>query len=282
VESRILLSENEIAQAKLDENTLKIARHLFEVHGYLKIDNLFAVEFIQALGTAFLSQLDFNETEMTLSSGTEVAHHRYIVPIPFQPPFNDPELYAHPILLSLMKEFLGPHCILSTLGSVVSLPGATDQHLHADYLPLFEESPQLTGTHPPYAITVGIPLVDIDLLNGPTKIWSGSHRTYPIETEMRSYYRHLLCGAIGSCYFWDYRTFHAGGSNHSEKMRPLLYMGYTRRWFKDALNPDQLKIEDEEYQKIPEVHRKLFAHLETRSKTNSSISAGTKSWSLCL
>ena len=265
MESRIFLSESEVAQRRLEEKTLKIARHLFEVHGYLKIDNLFSVEFIQTLASSLVSQLQFDEIEGHLKSGSQVSHQRYIVPIPFKPPFNDPELYAHPVLLSLMKEFLGPHCILSSLGSVVSLPGATDQHVHADYLPLFEESPELTGTYPSYAITVAVPLVDIDLLNGPTKIWSGSHRIYPIDSEMRSYYRHLLCGVMGSCYFWDYRTIHAGGSNHSETIRPLLYMGYTRRWFKDLLNPDQLKIEEGEFQQIPKEHHKLFTsgHAQT-------------------
>ena len=267
MESRIILSEKELSQRSLDEKTLKIARHLFEVHGYLKIENLFAKEFIASLSSALLSQLDFNAEEMTLGSGAQVSHQRYIVPIPFKDPFNTPELYANPHLLALMRDFLGPHCILSSLGSVVSLPGATDQHIHADYFPLFEESPHLTGTHPPFAITVGVPLVDIDLINGPTKIWSGSHRTYPIDKEMRSYYRHLLCGAMGSCYFWDYRTIHGGGSNHSDQMRPLLYMAYTRRWFRDFLNPDHLQIEEDQLPSIPEEHHLLFPQMQVRSSS---------------
>jgi ectoine hydroxylase-related dioxygenase (phytanoyl-CoA dioxygenase family) len=259
MENTIVLNQAEIARQVLDEKTLKIARHLFEVHGYLKIENLFAKEFVASLTSALLSQLEFNEEEMTLGSGAQVSHCRYIVPIPFKPPFNDPVLYANPILLALMRVFLGPHCILSSIGSVISLPGATDQHIHADYFPLFEENPQLTGTYPPFAITVAVPLVDIDLINGPTKIWSGSHRTYPLDKEMRSYYRHLLCGAMGSCYFWDYRTIHGGGSNHSEVLRPLLYIAYTRRWFRDFLNPDHLKIQEAELQMIPKEHQLLFS-----------------------
>ena len=47
MESRILLSEKEVAEQKLNDKTLKIARHLFEVHGYLKVDRLFTEEFIQ-------------------------------------------------------------------------------------------------------------------------------------------------------------------------------------------------------------------------------------------
>lgn len=258
MQSTLHLTPEEIAQRSLDPKTLKIARHLFEVHGFLKIENLFSKEFIASLAAGFIDQLGYDPEAMTLACGTQVSHHRYIVSIPFTPPFNNPDLYAHPILLALMREFLGPHCILSSLGSVVSLPGATDQHVHADYFPLFEENPQFTGIHPPFAITVGVPLVDIDVINGPTKIWSGSHRTYPIDKEMRSYYRHLLCGAMGSCYFWDYRTIHGGGSNHSVNLRPLLYMAFTRRWFTDVLNPDRLDMSPEELQAVSEEHRSLF------------------------
>jgi ectoine hydroxylase-related dioxygenase (phytanoyl-CoA dioxygenase family) len=258
MENKIILHESELSEKKLREVTFKIAKHLFEVHGFLKIENLFSRELIQSLALNLLGDLDYDEEEMTLNNGAMVSHRRYIVPISFKPPFNHPEIYANSILLSLMREFLGPHFVLSTIGSVVSLPGSTDQHIHADYYPLFEENTTLTGIYPPFAITVGIPLVDIDLLNGPTKIWSGSHRTYPIDQRMHSYSMHLLFGKVGSCYFWDYRTFHAGGSNHSDQLRPLLYLGYTRRWFRDSLNPDRLKIEKDDFEKIPQELRPLF------------------------
>jgi hypothetical protein len=259
MENKIVLNETELANQKFYEVTFKLAKHLFEVHGFLKIENLFSREFIQSLASNLLGQLDYNEEEMTLGNGAMVSHRRYIVPVPFKEPFNHPEFYGNSILLSLMKELLGPHFILSTIGSVVSLPGATDQHIHADYYPLFEENTAFTAMHPCFAITVGVPLIDIDPLNGPTKIWSGSHRTYPIDQKMDSYAKELLFGPMGSCYFWDYRTFHAGGSNHSDRLRPLLYLGYTRRWFRDSLNPDQLKIEKEEFEKIPQELRKLFS-----------------------
>jgi len=258
MENKIILHESELSDKKICDRTFKIAKHLFEVHGFLKIENLFPRELIQSLALNLLGELDYDEEEMTLNNGAMVSHRRYIVPIPFRAPFNHPEIYGNSILLSLMREFLGPHFILSTIGSVVSLPGSTDQHIHADYYPLFEENPTFTGIHPPFAITLGIPLVDIDLLNGPTKIWSGSHRTYPIDQKMNSYSMHLLFVPLGSCYFWDYRTFHAGGSNHSDQLRPLLYLGYTRRWFRDSLNPDRLKIDKDELEKIPQELRPLF------------------------
>ena len=255
----IVLSEKEIADEKLHPNTLKMAKHFFDVHGFLKIENLFPKEFIQTLASAYEKKLNFNEKDMTLSNGTLASNGRYIVPIDFKPPFNDPRLYASRILMPLMEELLGSHFILSSLGAFSALPGSTDQHLHADYFSLFEEDVNISSKTPPFAITFAVPLVDVDLINGPTQIWSGSHHSYPIEQSMSAYQKHFLHGPIGSCYFWDYRTFHAGGSNYSDNIRSLLYMAYTRRWFKDFSNPDFLHIEEDDFKSIPEEHLKLFA-----------------------
>lgn len=255
----IVLSEQEIADEKLHANTLKMAKHFFDVHGFLKIENLFPKEFIETLATAYEKKLHFDEKEITLANGTKVSNGRYIVPIDFKPPFNDPMLYANKILMPLMKELLGPRFILNSLGAISALPGSTNQHVHADYFSLFEEDVSISSKTPPFAITFAVPLMDVDLINGPTQIWAGSHHSYPIEQSMVAYQKHFLYGPMGSCYFWDYRTFHAGGSNHSDNIRSLLYMGYSRRWFKDFSNPDFLLIEEEDYKSIPQEHISLFA-----------------------
>jgi ectoine hydroxylase-related dioxygenase (phytanoyl-CoA dioxygenase family) len=268
----IHLSEKEIKNQALHPNTLKMALHFFKTHGFLKIDNLFSKELIGNLLNSYQEKLNYNEEEVSLDNGTQASHRRHLVPIPFAAPFSDPSLYANPILLPIMKALLGPNLILSSLGAISALPGSTNQHVHADYYPLFEEDMAASTQIPTFAITLGIPLVDIDMINGPTHIWAGSHHIYPIEQNMTTYTKHYLHGNIGSCYFWDYRTFHAGGSNHSEEIRSLLYMAYTRRWFKDVLNPDYLKMSQEEYFAIPEEHRNLFIQMETQKKTMRNFS----------
>src|SRR3990167_9207341 len=215
----IALSKEELSSGVLHENTLRIAKHFFSVHGFLKIENLFPKEFLQTLASSYEKELVLQEEGDALNKGTLASHRRYIVTIPIKGPFNDPMLYANPHLLQILKSLLGSQLILSSLGAISALPGSTNQHLHADYFPLFEENIPKSNEIPPFAITVAIPLLDIDPLNGPTQIWSGSHLTYPIQESMAAYQKYLLCGPIGSCYFWDYRTFHCGGSNHSEHMR---------------------------------------------------------------
>ncbi len=262
----IVLTEEEILEQKMHKNTLLRAKHLFDVQGFLKIENLFPRELIQAAADIYEKGLNFDEEAMTLDFGTQVSDKRYIVPITLKAPFNDPALYANSLLKPLLEMILGPELILGSMGAITALPGALEQHLHADYRCLFNENMGMSCSIPTYAITFAVPLVDIDPVNGPTKVWAGSHKTYPIEQKMTSYPMHLLYGPIGSCYFWDYRTFHAGGSNHSEKMRSLLYMSYTRCWFKDFFNPELLEMGKEEYKALSAEHKKLFIALRNKQE----------------
>jgi hypothetical protein len=60
---------------------------------------------------------------------------------------------------------------------------------------------------------------------------------------------------------WDYLLPHAGTPNCSDQVRPLLYFGYSRAWFRDSANYGQqqpILMPDEEFEKVPEVARKLF------------------------
>lgn len=264
--NHIVLTEQEILEQKMHKNTLQRAKHLFEVQGFLKIENLFPRELIESAAEVYEKGLNFDEEAMTLGNGTQVSDKRYIVPIDFISPFNDANLYANPLIKPLLEMILGPELILGSLGAVTALPGALEQHVHADYRCLFNESKDVSCSIPTYAITFAVPLVDIDPVNGPTKIWAGSHKTYPVEQKMSSYPMSLLYGPMGSCYFWDYRTFHAGGSNHSEKMRSLLYMSYTRCWFKDFLNPDLLQMEKSTYDALSLEDKKLFLALRNRQE----------------
>lgn len=262
----IVLTEKEIFEQKMHKNTLLMAKHLFDVQGFLKIENLFPKALIQAAAETYEKGLHFDEEAMTLDKGTQVSDRRYIVPVAFDPPFNDPALYVNNLVKPLLEMILGPQLILGSLGVVTALPGALEQHVHADYRCLFDEDKGVSCSVPTYAVTFAVPLLDIDPVNGPTKIWAGSHKTYPIDQKMESYPMHLLYGPLGSCYFWDYRTFHAGGANHSEKMRSLLYMSYTRCWFKDFLNPDLLEMKGGEYEALSPEHKKLFLSLQNRGK----------------
>jgi hypothetical protein len=60
----------------------------------------------------------------------------------------------------------------------------------------------------------------------------------------------------------DYRLSHQGLANRSPCVRPVLSVVYNRPWFRDCVNYEQqapLRITREEFERVPEDVRRLFA-----------------------
>ena len=141
---------------------------------------------------------------------------------------------------------------------VVSEPGSETQHLHIDHPHLFGDNPA-GSTLPPHAVTVLIPLVDIDEEIGGTEIVKGSHRVPFAEGKQMPHQRQTL--PLGGCLMFDYRTFHGGLPNRSTRNRPVLSIVYHRAWFKDSSNFSRLhplQIPRAEFDLVPEHFRNLF------------------------
>lgn len=85
---------------------------------------------------------------------------------------------------------------------------------------------------PTYALTFGLPLIEMNDLSGTTAIWPGSHRRG--SHEGHEPLRPVI--PLGSCMLWDYRTYHSGTSNRSGQVRPMVYATYARRWYQDPVN----------------------------------------------
>lgn len=206
------------------------------------------------------------EVEKTcLKVGTE----RYMFSIQLQPPFLDPDIYASPVVLPIIRDLLGQDCILQSVGAVCAYPGAPAQNVHRDHEPLFAEAGGLNAFFPPFAIHVVIPLVDLDEQTGTTALWERSHRIrsareeQAIEREALQRFEGAILPhtRLGDCYFMDYRLRHTGTPNHSDRPRPILYLVYTRRWFLDRRNYDlqsPLMITRGEYENIPQAYHGLF------------------------
>ena len=90
-----------------------------------------------------------------------------------RPPFNTPLLYANPLVFPIIQQILGRDCILGGFGAVFSLPGAPNQNVHRDFPGLFDRSVDILI--PSFAINLIVPLVELNDLNGTTRVWTGSH-----------------------------------------------------------------------------------------------------------
>jgi len=120
-----------------------------------------------------------------------------------------------------------------SFGAVVSHPGAEDQHVHSDGGSLFGDSP-LEPLLPPYAITVIVPLVDMNSETGTTRVWPGSHRMTKEDLDHADPDDPVV--SKGSILLMDYRLQHGGLANRSTGPRPILSLVFARPWFRDVVN----------------------------------------------
>jgi len=135
---------------------------------------------------------------------------------------------------AVCRAILGDDCVEQSRGVVISNPGATDQGWHRDGEFLYDD-----GMHyPAHALTVFVPLVDINDLCGPTQFYPGSHsasRQHLYEEPCaRPAATPLL--AAGGVLLFDYRLIHRGTANNADFKRPVAYFVMAKPWFKDHLN----------------------------------------------
>lgn len=255
---------------------IRRAADYFRLNGCLTLEDSFDPERVRAMQSDFLENYASRDRQEVEKTCLRVGVERYMFSVQFREPWLDPDIYAAPAVLPIVREILGADCILQSVGVVCAYPGADLQHVHRDHPPLFAEAGGLNAFFPPYALHVVVPLVDLNEETGTTAMWEGSHRIKSAQQEghWSQARADQLEGAIlptpkiGDCYFMDYRLRHTGTPNTSDQPRPILYLIYSRRWFLDRRNYDlqsPLDISPEDYDRIPEEHRPLFEIVRPRN-----------------
>lgn len=258
--SVITVSDRDRERGHFSASTLQSVLQRFQISGVLKIDEMWPPEVVEAWHDAYLAQLDLTDDGKGVRDALEVGRGRYMTPVALSGVFNDPRLYGSPFLSPLLRSILGDDLVLNSLGAVVSFPGSDMQHFHYDHPHLFPEAESMSIRLPCFAVTVAIPLVNMDEVNGKTMFWPGSHhlgRDHHPPNDLAEEYG----GARGCAYLWDYRVLHGGWPNVSGSMRPLLYMVFSRPWFRDTVNfrtVNPLSIPGGELSRVPEAHQGLF------------------------
>jgi ectoine hydroxylase-related dioxygenase (phytanoyl-CoA dioxygenase family) len=268
--SRIAVSEQENSDGVLDPRQARKAEKLFCERGALWIENVFAPSTVKRLRRAYqMRYIDQGASELARRHAV-VGDQRFMATVALEPPFNSPKLFANSLLTPLFDAWLGPGYVISSFGSVVAFPGAADQEIHFDFPPLFD-SEKICCQLPPYAITLVVPLVDLDREIGSTAWWEGSHRDEQSRTKLQALVASSdswgSSGAVfpaaraGDAYLMDYRLIHGGMGNQSARPRPILYIVYARPWFRDAFNfSDQpaVDISAQRRRALPSKYRRLF------------------------
>jgi ectoine hydroxylase-related dioxygenase (phytanoyl-CoA dioxygenase family) len=156
---------------------------------------------------------------------------RYYVTLPFVTPFADASIYEDEDILAIVERLAGNDFVMCQLATDTPLLGSEYQDIHRDTLPLFPE----TGTEtPPYQLAVNFPLVNITKENGPIEIARGTHMMSKEEGLSRIQSGEIKLEPItmnlGDVMIRDVRGLHRGTPNYTEAPRPMVVIGYSRRW----------------------------------------------------
>ena len=240
-----------------DPKVVDRAADLLGERGVVLIEDLIHQDVVAELREALHVRVnDWQSSE--LGKPNNVGDKRFTVPIRLQEPFDNPSVYANPVLLDTLGRVMGEKPVLHAFGSVTTYEGARMQHVHREHPLLFHTDPGNANV-PCYATTILIPLIDLDEEAGGTQLWEGTHTTARDEEYEGD--PHIFYTRAGSALVFDYRTYHGGMPCRASHGRPLLYFTYTMPWFHDTLAFEShaaMGLSDAERMRVPENHRDLF------------------------
>ncbi|MGH9900282.1 MAG: phytanoyl-CoA dioxygenase family protein [Pyrinomonadaceae bacterium] len=156
---------------------------------------------------------------------------RYYVTLPFAEPFADPHFYEDEDVLRIVERLVGEDFTLVQLATDTPLLGSEIQDVHRDAPPLFPEWGRET---PPFQLAVNFPLVDVTTENGPFEVARGTHMVSKEEGMRRIEAGEVKLEPItmraGDVMIRDVRALHRGSPNRTGEPRPMVVIGYSRRW----------------------------------------------------
>jgi ectoine hydroxylase-related dioxygenase (phytanoyl-CoA dioxygenase family) len=199
---------------------------------------------------------------------------RLHLPVTMRGPLLDPALYAHPILTALLGGILDAEFVIDNVSVVTALPGAPDQRYHRDHPSLFGLGRGFDTSLPCYAATLGVPLIDLDSDTGTTQLFPVSIGADGDEAGGNFGPGVLPLVKRGGCFLMDYRLWHRGLANRSDRPRPILYIVYARQWFTDVVNfkkHARLVIERQDFETIPIEYRPLFRRAAGKGLVDATI-----------
>ena len=229
---RITPSEAERNAGVFSKATLDKAAHCVRTEGCLILEDIVNPALVIEARDTFVRKYDRYLDGRNHDDALEVGDRRQMITLDLEPPFDQRELVANSWLCPVLSAAFEGDFVLGAYGVVCSLPAAQRQHIHQDGGDLFPQA-ALNRMVPTAAITVAIPLLEMNEIHGTTALWPGSHH---VDTLGSAEVGEEPLVREGSCVIWDYRLRHAGTPNRSPVPRPLLYMTYCRPWFVDHKN----------------------------------------------
>jgi len=255
----------DVGLAPFDQATelrLALAEQLYRQYGALILNDVFDRSLINRCHQQFQAEhlplLESEQSAEQARSGTR----RVRFSLATSGEFNSPDFYANDFVMRLVKRLLGPDLIIGSQMALAVLPGAREQQGSIYHRALFTQGSkhdERLPTTPPVAIRCLIPLHDLNPRAGTMAVKKGSHQLSSRAARELDFQVSDL--PAGSCALVDVASNCRVQGNQTEEMRTLVDLIYQRTWFVDRenfRNLAPLNISAEEYQCVPNRHRKLF------------------------
>lgn len=257
--TRIAFGADERASGEPEATKVAAAVNAVRRDGVVILEGIYEPAFIRECHKDFMARYSTYMSPNHPRDAHFVGDRRWMIPVEIAGIYNQPYLYAHSLVFYILQGLLGQRFIMAGFGSVTSLPGSGQQHIHRDHEPLYDERDFEHGL-PPFALTAVIPLIEMNGMTGSTRFYPGTHRIPRDRARLMPYVDPDV--PVGSCVIWDYLLYHGGLPNRSEVARPIMYFSYSRAWFRDSVNYNTHKpihLSYAEYMKMPETLRGLFS-----------------------
>lgn len=218
------MAKNRYGKSEIEQFTREFSRD-----GFCVLRDHFSKEKLRRWRENFLPLLkDHIEREGKLKNrGAE----RYYVTLPFDEPFADEEIFADADILAIVENLVGKDFVMCQLATDTPLKGSEYQDIHRDTPPLF---PEIERETPSFQLAVNFPLVDVTEENGPFEVARGTHIVTKenglkmIESGERPL--EPICLKLGDAMIRDVRGLHRGTPNETDEPRPMVVIGYSRKW----------------------------------------------------
>jgi len=234
------ITPSEIESRQMTAEHLQAAKQAMAEDGFVILNNVVDLGHIGMLREKMLADIAtiLHREEVPYQFTTGHIQHD---PPPF-PPYLFRDVLLNDMAVAVSVAVLGKHPKNTFYSGNTNLPGSGTQPVHVDLGQLW---PNLEKAHPPYALVINVPVVDMDENNGSTEIWPGTHLDTTMSIDMETLRlpedvlerRRAVCPPIqprvkaGSMLLRDMRLWHRGVPNHTKRARPMIAMIYWVHWW---------------------------------------------------